>query len=73
MACIDCNDNCRQGRDCPHRTQYELTFVIKWLLGIVSLALFPFALVLGVIVCMIYYIPVTIGGWVYDFVKRMMK
>jgi hypothetical protein len=22
MACKDCNDECRQGRDCPHRLTY---------------------------------------------------
>ena len=73
MGCPDCKDDCRQGRDCPNRVEYELTFLIKWMVGIGALALFPFALIIGVIVCIIYYIPVTVGGWVYDFFKKMME
>lgn len=73
MSCKDCDDMCRQGRDCPNRVTYEMTFVIKWILGVLSLALFPFALVIGVLVCIFYYIPVTIGGWVYDFVRKLYE
>lgn len=70
MACVDCKDDCRQGRDCPHRVSYDLTFVIKWIIGVISMALFPFILVLGALYCIIYAIPVTIGGWIYEFVKK---
>lgn len=73
MGCPDCNEMCRQGRDCPNRVQYELTFVWKWLIGLGVLGLFPFALVIGCIVCIIYYIPVTVGGWIYDWVKGKTK
>lgn len=70
MACEDCKDDCRQGRDCPHQVSYDLTFVIKWIIGVISLALFPFILIIGVILSVFYYIPVTVGGWIYDGIKK---
>jgi hypothetical protein len=70
MSCKDCNDDCRQGRDCPNRVTYELSFLIKWFIGVISIGLFPFVLVIGVIVSIFYYIPVTVGGWIYDAIKK---
>ena len=29
MSCVDCNDNCRQGRDCPNRKPVEFKVVLQ--------------------------------------------
>lgn len=68
MSCNDCNDMCRQGRDCPNRVTYDVSFIPKWIIGVITIGLFPFVLAIGMIISIIYYIPVTVGGWVYDFV-----
>lgn len=38
MTCQDCTDDCRQGRDCPHRKVFKMTdkfkvWVIAWVIG----------------------------------------
>lgn len=38
MTCQDCTDDCRQGRDCPHRKVFQMTdkfkvWVIAWVIG----------------------------------------
>ena len=49
MKC--CNDNCRQGRDCPHRSKYELdleefktllynNYGYAWMIGYLALMFF---------------------------------
>jgi hypothetical protein len=44
MSCRDCNDLCRQGRDCPHRltwTDYQMRYynliedIKKWISKII--------------------------------------
>jgi len=45
MSCPDCNDLCRQGRDCPHRytwTDYQMRYynlienIKKWISKIIK-------------------------------------
>jgi hypothetical protein len=39
----------------------------KWLVGAILLFLFPFLVPLFVIWALVYKIPVTIGGWIFDW------
>lgn len=74
MGCKDCTDDCRQGRDCPNAVTYNLwPGVIKWVIGMFSIALFPFILVIGAAFCVVYYIPISVGGWIYDFCLKIIK
>jgi hypothetical protein len=36
MACIDCKDDCRQGRDCPHRTTIDFGKIWKWIIETIT-------------------------------------
>ena len=39
----------------------------KWIVGVGLLFLFPIALPLLMIWALVYKIPVTIGGWIFDW------
>lgn len=74
MACNDCKDDCRQGRDCPNAVTYDLwPGVIKWFIGMGLLVFFPLIIIVGTAICLVYYIPMAIGGWVYDFILKVAK
>lgn len=45
--------------------------VLRWVLGVACLALIPFLLPIAAIVAIVYYIPVTIGGWVMCWVRKL--
>ena len=47
--------------------------MIKWLVGASVLLLIPIVFPVAMIAAIVYYIPVTLGGWVYDAIERWMK
>lgn len=36
MACRECTDDCRQGRDCPNVTTLELRKIWQWILKTIT-------------------------------------
>ncbi len=45
--------------------------ILKWVLGVLCLFLIPFVLPIAAVVAIVYYIPVTIGGWIMDLMKKL--
>jgi hypothetical protein len=41
----------------------------RWVVGVILLFLFPFILPLAVIWALVYKIPVTIGGWIFQLLE----
>jgi hypothetical protein len=41
----------------------------RWVVGVILLFLFPFLVPLAVIWAIIYKIPVTIGGWIFELLE----
>lgn len=48
-----------------------LTNLIKWVIGVAILILIPVILPIGAALAIVYYIPVTIGGWIYNWIMKL--
>ena len=53
------------------RTETFLEIFFKWIIGVGVIALLPFVLPIGAAIAIVYYIPKTIGGWIYELIKKL--
>jgi hypothetical protein len=46
--------------------------LLQWLIGMAVIMLIPFVFPIAALLAVFYYIPVTIGGWIYNWIAKFI-